>query len=93
MIFEYLLITFFFKSKLFWVYNKQGKQYINISFGNTLTLKTLSAFQFSLQYRKEGFLTYFKTHIYFACLGTVHFLRERGRWWDLGGGGTRKKLA
>lgn len=74
MIFEYLLITFFFKSKLFWVYNKQGKQYINISFGNTLTLKTLSAFQFSLHYRKEGFLTYFKTHIYVACLGTVHFL-------------------
>ena len=27
-------------------------------------------------------------------LGTVHFLRERGGWWDLGGGGgMRKKTA
>ena len=26
-----------------------------------------------------------------SVLGTVHFLRGRGDWWDLGGGGHAKK--
>ena len=26
-------------------------------------------------------------------LGTVHFLRERGRWWDLEGGMRKKRLS
>lgn len=60
MIFKYLLVTFFSSVDCStFTINRES---------STLILKTLSAFQFSLHCRKEGFLTYFKTHIYFAWL-------------------------
>lgn len=68
MIFKYLLVTFFSSVNCPGFTINRENSTLNISFGNTLTLKTLSAFQFSLHCRKEGFLTYFKTHIYFAWL-------------------------
>ena len=41
--------------------------------------------------KKLESVTLLKKNMNGSVLGTVHFLRGRGDWWDLGGGGHAKK--